>query len=237
MRLSPLSTPRASEELAGQLRAQIRSGELPVGSRLPSQRDLAADLSIGRQAVQEALALLELEGYLEIRRGAQGGSFVCEPVEEASFWLARMRESREDIRDIFDFRIGVECQTSMLAAERRSDADLVALREAIRELPGPGLQARERRWRFREADSRFHVALAVAAGSSRLQSAVRQSRAELFLPTDRLPYEDAIAVTRAQHFDIYLAVADRDAAAAARAMTAHIEETREHMRRFIEGEL
>lgn len=52
------------------LRAAIASGELPVGARLPPQRELARVLSIGRTTVVSACNLLRAESLLVMRQGA-----------------------------------------------------------------------------------------------------------------------------------------------------------------------
>jgi GntR family transcriptional regulator/MocR family aminotransferase len=57
-------------QLEQHLRAAVRSGRLPVGSRLPSSRTLAADLGVSRGLVVEAYAQLVGEGYLEARPGS-----------------------------------------------------------------------------------------------------------------------------------------------------------------------
>ena len=57
-------------ELAGWLRARIESGELPVGSRLPPQRELAGLLSVGRTTVVAAYNLLRAESLVEMTQGA-----------------------------------------------------------------------------------------------------------------------------------------------------------------------
>jgi GntR family transcriptional repressor for pyruvate dehydrogenase complex len=222
---------RMGHELAFGLRAQIQSGELSVGSRLPTQRALASRWSVGRQAVQEALGLLESEGYMITKRGAHGGSFVCEPVAPAAVWMELARSNLSDLEDALDFRVGVEMQIAVLAAARRSDDDLLAMREAIDALR----TAKASRSHFREADGRFHFALARAAGNSRLESALRRARADLFLPTDNIPYNETIEVSRRQHLAIHRAVERQNPAAAARAVSAHIEETRRHLRSLVSG--
>ncbi len=226
---------RTSEELATHLRQRIRSGEIPVGSRLPSQRDLAAHLSISRQSVQEALAVLEFEGYIETRRGAQGGSFVREPETADEFWVERLRASLADLDAVLEFRLGIERQVALLAAERRSEADLATMLEAIDALPSASLEAALRRQVFRQADSMFHMSLAEASGNVRLVRAVRETRSELFILTDRIPYLETIEVTRRQHREIREAVADRDGEAAATALTEHIVDTRTDMHAIVDG--
>jgi DNA-binding GntR family transcriptional regulator len=65
----PASVPRY-RDLASALRAAIASGELPVGTRLPPQRELARVLSIGRPTVVAAYNLLHSESLIETRQGA-----------------------------------------------------------------------------------------------------------------------------------------------------------------------
>jgi DNA-binding GntR family transcriptional regulator len=58
------------QELAGALRVAITSGELPVGARLPPQRELARLLSIGRTTVVSACNLLRADSLLVMRQGS-----------------------------------------------------------------------------------------------------------------------------------------------------------------------
>jgi len=229
MELKPRTLNRTGVDLAEDLRAQIQSGEISVGARLPSQRQMAERLSVGRQAVAEALSLLEAEGYVVTRRGAHGGSFVCEPVAPAAVWLELVRSSFPDLEEALDFRIGVESQIARLAAQRRTAADIRAMQAAIDMLPSHSVSRSE----FREADGRFHAALSRAAGNGRLEAALRRSRADLFLPTDNIPYVETVEVTRRQHQAILRAIERQDSTAAARAVTAHVEETRRHLRSLL----
>lgn len=227
MRLEPLVSTRTGVELAESLRAQIQCGEIAVGFRLPPQRAMAERLGVGRQAVQEALSLLEAEGYLETRRGARGGSFVCEPVAPEGVWLELLRSSIADLEDSLDFRVGVETQIARLACRRRTDEDIAEIQVAINSLTN-GTRAR-----FREADGNFHALLARAARNERLEAALRRSRADLFVPTDNLPFVEQVEESRRQHQRILNAVERRNEAAAVRAVGVHIEETRRRLRAMV----
>ncbi|MFF3738069.1 PLP-dependent aminotransferase family protein [Streptomyces sp. NPDC002566] len=63
------------------LREAVRSGRLAQGTRLPSSRDLAADLGVSRGLVTEAYEQLTAEGYLRSERGA--GTWVSGAVRAA----------------------------------------------------------------------------------------------------------------------------------------------------------
>jgi DNA-binding FadR family transcriptional regulator len=101
--LEAVEARRLYRQVADQLRSLIDSGEYAVGSRLPTERELAEQLKISRPTVREALIALEVEGRLRIRVGS--GIYVIEPaavattapasVIEGPFELLRAREFLE----------------------------------------------------------------------------------------------------------------------------------------------
>lgn len=82
MPLEAVEARRLYRQVADQLRALIDSGEYAVGSRLPTERDLAEQLKVSRPTVREALIALEVEGRVRIRVGS--GIYVIEPAALAS---------------------------------------------------------------------------------------------------------------------------------------------------------
>ena len=70
MPLEAIEPRRLYRQIADQLRQLIESGEYPVGSRLPAERELADTLGVSRPTVREALIALEVEGRLSIRVGS-----------------------------------------------------------------------------------------------------------------------------------------------------------------------
>jgi len=66
----------AYRQLAGVLRDRIRSGELPSGQRMPSEKDLHDEFGLARETVRRALAVLRGEGLIEVRHGH--GTFVVD---------------------------------------------------------------------------------------------------------------------------------------------------------------
>lgn len=210
-----------TEAVADYLRRLIHQGEFGPGDRLPAERDLAGQLGIARLSLREALKSLQADGYVEVRRGARGGTYVTELSEPVARWRARMRTESGEFDDIVNFRIALETEAAHLAALRRDDMDLAALRTTIEDLKGAGGRAA-----FRGVDSRFHSALAIAARSPRLRAAIESTRAELFFTHDLLPFIDPIEETVRGHTAIYRAVADADPEAAGAAMRDHIETAR-----------
>nr|WP_141925224.1 GntR family transcriptional regulator [Haloactinospora alba] len=68
------------EQVRDQIRGRVGTGELPVGSRLPPVRRLAADLGVAPNTVARAYRELEREGVLD-GRGARG-TFVAAPPQQ-----------------------------------------------------------------------------------------------------------------------------------------------------------
>lgn len=232
VRTAPLHATSAADVVAAHLRGRIHAGELSPGDQLPAERDLADQLGVGRQTLREALKTLTVQGYVLSRRGSGGGTFVAALTEARALWLERMRQDTRVIGDIIDLRVAVESHAAALAARRRTDRHLRAMHDSIVGLDGP-----DGRDRFRAFDSAFHRAITDAAASSRLTAAVHHTRGELFLEPDRIGFTEMVAVTRDAHQAILDPIADRDEAAAATAMTAHIEQTRLEMAALLQGAL
>ena len=64
-------------QIADSIARRIRSGELAVGDRLPSERELAEDLKVSRMTLRQALALLRDQGLIDGQHGR--GNFVAGP--------------------------------------------------------------------------------------------------------------------------------------------------------------
>lgn len=76
------------QAIAERLRAQISSGALEPGQRLPSEPDLAAAYDASRNTVRLAIALLINQGLVVSRQGL--GTFVVEPTKPFTALLSRI---------------------------------------------------------------------------------------------------------------------------------------------------
>ncbi|NLU72647.1 FadR family transcriptional regulator [Streptomyces sp. HNM0575] len=216
---------KLTEGVAEHIRGMIHRGELGPGDRLPPERELAEELGVARASLRAAIKSLEERGYVIVRRGARGGTFVTELSRPFSEWREHLRQQRGEVDEIIDFRIALEQHTARLAAQRRDRNDLNQLRNAIDTMDNA-----ESRAVFRLSDSQFHSAVARAARNTRLQTGIDQVRGELFSPHDLLEYVEPIAESVRDHREIYEAVREKDPQEAARLMAAHIERTREQLR-------
>src|SRR5687768_2280435 len=108
------------------LLARIRAGEWPLGHRLPGETTLAAQLGVGRSTLREAIRELAGKGVLDSRQGA--GVFVT-ALDVTEEWDAVLR--RATIAAVIEARIAIEAEAAALAAQRRTPADLRAIRRAL----------------------------------------------------------------------------------------------------------
>ncbi|WP_212908683.1 FadR/GntR family transcriptional regulator [Streptomyces sp. TS71-3] len=113
-----------------QIRTLIRTGELPVGTRLPAERVLCDRMGVSRLTLREALRALEVNGLIEIRAGAHGGAFVTAPTagSAAAGITDLLSISGLSAADVTEARIAFELGIVPLIAERATAQDLAELR-------------------------------------------------------------------------------------------------------------
>jgi len=106
------------------LRESVLDGTWPVGSRIPTEADLAASLGVGRNTIREAVQSLVHSGLLVRRQGS--GTYVLSD-SELSVVLGRQIEHVHQ-QHILEVRRSLEVEAARLAARRRTDRDVMTLR-------------------------------------------------------------------------------------------------------------
>lgn len=104
-------------QVSEQLKEKILSGELPAGTRLPVENELAATFGVSRSTTREALRTLASQNLIVTSRGVGGGSWVAHP-------------STDQVADYLTATLGLLLGSSELTADN--------LLEARRLLEGPG---------------------------------------------------------------------------------------------------
>lgn len=165
-----------TDEVARRLVEAIELGMFAEGQQLPSESELALQLGVATVTLREALVVLRQRGLIETRRGRNGGSFVCAPVElPEALLLQRLRDmSGPDLRDLGDEQTAISGTAARLAAKRSSPEQQARIAQHIETLG----QACSRLARHR-ADARFHIEVAAAAQSLRLTSAEMRLQSEV----------------------------------------------------------
>jgi len=127
-----ISSPSLKDMFIQRVEDGILSGELEIGSKLPSERDLVEQMQISRNVISIGIAELERIGFLEIR--PRQGVFIADYRKTGTMdtLVSIMRHNggtlrKEDIRSMLEFRIFIETLTTRLAIERASDEELTTL--------------------------------------------------------------------------------------------------------------
>lgn len=129
--------PPAYQLLADELRADITSGRLRPGERLPPEPELCVRSGVSRSTVREALRLLSSQHLIVTTRGVTGGSFVAHPnagqlSDALSTGLTLLTNSPAvGLTDLLELRRALEVPAAGLAAIRRTDAHLAEIRSAL----------------------------------------------------------------------------------------------------------
>ena len=220
---SPLPSLRRSPlvELAvRQLHEQLQAGRWEVGTRLPAEPELAQQLGVGRSTLREAVRALVHAGLLETRQGS--GTYVRSLAPGAG-WEPLLR--RAAVLEVYEVREALEVQAARLAADRRTDADVAALRTRLAARDSAREQARDSQ--FVEADLAFHRTV-IAAAHNRLLADMFESFASVLR-------EALVAVVSDRHLDdvdvaptharLVAAIEAGDARAAEQATREHIRPT------------
>lgn len=155
--------PKASETTARRLAEQIVMQEVPAGTSLPTEKEMADGLGIGRGTMREALRILETFGLLEIKTGRNGGPVVRVPDAgdlSVSLTLAFFAKGASML-DVLDARMVLEPALVELAATRITPEEIDALRTTIDVIRAPDSTVQT----YLEASEEFHNLVAEAAHS------------------------------------------------------------------------
>ncbi|MCK9792385.1 FCD domain-containing protein [Isoptericola sp. 4D.3] len=220
---SPISPPRKVSELVVEhLTDLVERGEWPVGSRIPAEPELVAQLGVGRNTVREAVRALEHAGILEPRRG--DGTYVRAASGLDAALGRRARTS--DALQVLEVREVLERGAARLAGSRHDGGAPAALRTALARQESAARDGDEQA--FRAADIAFHAELVRAAGNPLL--------AELYDGIDHVLVRTLATDAHGRHHrdvpghrEVVEAVAAGDADAAERAVETTMAAVRAYL--------
>jgi GntR family transcriptional regulator, transcriptional repressor for pyruvate dehydrogenase complex len=228
---------KAYEQVYDQLRELIVKGEFARGQRLPNEAVLASNFGVSRGTVREALRVLAAQNLIRTAKGAGGGSFVTMPtVDHISEFLqaniSLLSEANDVTLDEFlEARELLEVFAARRAAQRRTEAHLVALRDTI--MTEPERLSTQEQFSY---NKEFHSAVMGACGNTLLCIAAQPVFSILQTNLRRSPLAKRFPVrVNDDHGIILQAIEAGDADAAGEAMTRHMAYLRRTYQRMWAG--
>nr|WP_315244087.1 FadR/GntR family transcriptional regulator [uncultured Albidiferax sp.] len=242
---TPTRTKSQPQRVVDGVSERIHSGALKPGDRVPSEPGLMQEFNVSRTVVREAMSRLQASGLVETRQGV--GTFVLASASPEPLLAigARDLQVRQKLA-MLELRISIESEAASLAAVRRREDHLVAMRAALDAFD----VQRRAGGSTTEPDFQFHVQIAAATGNEYFEE-VLTSLGNATIPRaapdaaarsagDSKPaarfgeaqpmLESGKAITQREHEAIFDAIRRGDAAAARAAMFMHLSNSRERMR-------
>jgi DNA-binding FadR family transcriptional regulator len=231
------SRERHSEQIYWVMVDWLAESEAQPGERLPSEAELAEQFGVSRPTMREAIRVLEYAGLVEARRGRNGGLFIGQGSVPQVIGALRTiyiigNRSRESLREA---RAIIEVGVTRLAATRITPEQLSILAATIERMTND--QSIES---IRASNRLFHLTIADASGNEIMRSIMIALHSLLGeMGGKHAPDEyETFALKTEGHRAILAALTEGNPAAAAEAMSVHLETMAEQSRRLYgrEGE-
>lgn len=223
-------TPKLADQLASRLSDAIQDGRLPAAAQLPTEQALCEQYGVSRSVVREAISMLKRDGLVASHQGR--GTYVTD-TPSLALRLPSPLGNLASVAEILEIRSALETKAAELAALKRSNAQLRAMRNALEDLADAVSRGEDG---VRE-DLNFHRSVVLATGNRHFVATVDFLHQLLY---------SAISVTRRnearipeymrqvdeEHLALFQAIADRDPEAARVAAATHVSNAQ---RRLQEG--
>jgi len=217
--------------LVEDLGEKIRSQQLRPGDKLPTESAIMQSFGVSRTVVREALSKLQAAGLVETHHGV--GTFVLQPRAAGMFRLDSADIATSvDVLAVLELRISLETESAGLAATRRTEEHLLAMRQALDDFERNVAVAGD----TVAPDFRFHLQIAQATGNPYFAD-IMSHLGTTIIPRTRITairnYDrrgEYLSRVNREHEEIYAAIARRDPESARAAMRIHLTNSRERLR-------
>ncbi|MGE5582357.1 MAG: FadR/GntR family transcriptional regulator [Bacillota bacterium] len=214
-----------SSQVLTEIQNMLKSGKIKPGDFLPSERELAASLNVGRPAVREALKALEIIGVVNIMHG-KGIQVITPSVESViQSLLAPVTITPADLFNILEVREIIDPKCAYIAAMRATADQLQALAELLVKMRNSVTNPAE----FADADYEFHFKVAEFANNPMLKRVFEAVAGLLHLQHYRTAEIPGHQETIEFHTAVYRAIAEHNPEEAEKQMAAHIQDTRRRL--------
>ena len=226
---SPIKSSKLSDEVYKQIVSLISSGMLNPGDKIPSERELAADLRISRQSIREALNRAAVMGLIEVRQGE--GSFILSSVKKSLKPPLTLIIEKEAAR-IFDFleiRKLVEGWCAEKAAIEATEEDLENMAGILDEMKK--VASKDKQWE--ELDLDLHLSFAKATHNViavHIMEALKSNFKPFFRFTKSMPSSEKMDILWQHHYEIFKAIKQRDPETSKKKVIEHLNYIREKLK-------
>ena len=233
LNLKPIKSQRASEIIYETLKAEIMSGKVKPGDRLPSERILMEQLQKSRHPIREALRMLEQEGLIKIVPGSSGAIVTHMSTDALTQSLKNMLVLNQVTpADLAEFRAANETTYAKWAAERRTDEELAELKKCL----DTSANYYDDYLSFFSYEIEFHEII-YSASHNEVASIVgklihdlfNQLLIKMYAGIDANDIRPMLESIQQDHTKIYNAIAEKNANAAYRYMQDHMTRFRNDM--------
>lgn len=229
--ITPVERRRLSDAVVDQLSKLITAGTYAVGDRLPSERDLAKSLGVGRPLVRESFRILESLGLVEVRPGI--GAIVVNTSPKNIAIANHLWSQSDRVIEVIEVRDLLAGRAAGLAALRMSDAAIEQLTENVRQQRKAAQAGAIDE--LVALDDQFHTLIYQEAGNSVLKAIEAFCTSQL----NNIQWNGLTLATRrekslAEHAQIVEALRARDPARAEQVGAYHAQQSNNEIRRLVE---
>lgn len=130
---TPIKSKRAFEDVSYKIKTLIFEGVLKPGDKLPSEAELSKQFSVGRQTVREALRILELSGFISVKKGFGGGPIVKDKISTkiSGLYLDAFQMEKISVEEFNVARLAIEKAILNSAIDNLEEKDITNLQENL----------------------------------------------------------------------------------------------------------
>jgi DNA-binding FadR family transcriptional regulator len=213
--------PHLSTLVASSISREIAQGRLKTGDQLPTEQALAQTFGVSRNVVREAIARLRSEGRIWSQQGR--GAFVADVPNSTVLTIDYdALQQAAAFRSLFELRGILEVQAAALAAMRRTEDDITAMRDVLETMTNAPYGSVA----WLKMDLEFHRTVAAATGNAYMVQFLvfvsERVRDSILASGNQQKSDDMASITLGEHRRILAAIEAGDAEGAQLAMQAHL---------------
>ena len=203
----------------------IENEGLNPGDRLASERELAKKLGISRPSLREAIQVLQVQGRLVVKHGI--GVFLLDDVAGEKL-RDSLKAAQHNIEELFQMREILEAPAVEWAAERRTESQLIAMKEAAEALNSAVSEPSVDFDKVRRLDMQFHLTIVKSAQNRFLNQTLGTLQEVMYQSMDNtLKLPGRIQSSEHEHGLILDAIEQQDPLAARLMIIQHIHNARD----------